>query len=61
MNRTDLFTRTAIEVINPLTLTEFVSKVIASGPIAAGTGDHRGVLRPRRHTPLRTAPDHVEV
>jgi hypothetical protein len=35
MNRTDLFTRTAIEVINPLTLTEFVSKVIASGPIAA--------------------------
>jgi hypothetical protein len=35
MNRTDLFTRTAIDVINPLTLTEFVSKVVASGPIAA--------------------------
>ena len=35
MNRTDVFTRTAIEVISPLTLTEFVSKVVASGPIAA--------------------------
>ena len=35
MNRTDLFTRTALEVINPLTLTEFSSRVVASGPIAA--------------------------
>jgi hypothetical protein len=35
VNRTDLFSRTAIEVIHPLTLTEFVSKVVTSGPIAA--------------------------
>ena len=51
MNRTDLFTRTVIEVISPLTLAEFVSKVVASGPIAAApviteaTYDH--VVTPR--------------
>ena len=51
MNRTDLFTRTAVEVINPVTLIEFSSRVVASGPIAAApvitdaSYDH--VLTPR--------------
>jgi hypothetical protein len=51
VNRTDLFTRTAIEVITPLTLTEFSSRVIASGPIAAAPviteASYEHVLTPR--------------